>query len=117
MKEMSLATLIAIFEEMLGIWLWIGLAGIALAVLLFLATLLRERTLHPRRLVVAEFGAVAGGVLAILIVQQVTNSGFRDIGGPIDWVLGVAIFAVGALATLLGAYGLVGILGRRAARD
>jgi len=114
LQEMSLATLLAIFEEMLGAWLWVGLAAMALAVILFLLALLREGALRPRRLVWTEFAAVGGGVLAVLIMQHVTNSGFADIGGPIDWVLGAVIFAVGALATLVGAYGVSGLLARRA---
>jgi hypothetical protein len=55
-----------------------------------------------------------GGIAAILVMQRVTHSGFADIGGPIDWVLGIAIFAGGAMATLIAAYALLGLMRRLA---
>jgi hypothetical protein len=51
-------------------------------------------------------------VAALLVMQAVTHSGFDDIGGPIDWVLGLAIFALGALVTLVAAYALLGLARR-----
>lgn len=114
MKELDPLVFLAVFEEMLGPWLWVGLAAGALALLGFLVVVLRDRGLEPRRLLWSELAALAGGVAALLAMQRVTHSGFADIGGPVDWVLGIAIFAAGALATLVAAYALLGLLRRPA---
>ncbi|WP_237213175.1 DUF5368 domain-containing protein [Falsiroseomonas oryziterrae] len=113
MKELELWVFVAVFEEMLGLGLWVTVGAGALALLAFVYVLLRDRGIHPRRLVWSEVAAVFGGATAVLVMQQVTHSGFRDIGGPIDWVLGLAIFAGGAAATLVAVYALLGLIGRR----
>lgn len=115
MKELDLWVFVAVFEEMLGPWLWVALGGTAIALVAFAYVLLRDRGLHPRRLVWSELAAVVGGAAAVLIMQAVTHSGFSDIGGPIDWVLGIAIFAAGAVATLIASYAALGLFGRRLA--
>jgi hypothetical protein len=112
MKELELSVFLAVFEEMLGPWLWIGLAAAAVALIAFVAVLLRDGGIRPRRLVWSEVVAAIGGVAAVLVMQAVTHSGFDDIGGPIDWVLGIAIFAAGALMTLVASYAVLGLARR-----
>lgn len=112
MKELDLAVFLAVFEEMLGAWLWVGLAAAAAATIACIVVLVRDKGIRPRRLVWSEVVAVLGGVAAVLIMQAVTHSGFRDIGGPIDWVLGIAIFAAGAVGTLIATYALLGLTRR-----
>ncbi len=112
MKELDPLVFLAVFEEMLGAWLWVGLAGAAVALAAFLYVLLRDRGFRPRRLVWSEVVAVFGGVAAVLIMQRVTHSGFSDIGGPIDWVLGIAIFATGAVLALVASYAALGLARR-----
>lgn len=114
MKELDVGTFVAVFQEMLGPWLWVILALAVVATLLLAVVLLRDRGVVPRRLVWAEVAGLGGGVAAVLVMQAVTHSGFRDIGGPIDWVLVALIFAAGAVGATIGAYGLMG-LARRAA--
>jgi 4-amino-4-deoxy-L-arabinose transferase-like glycosyltransferase len=114
MKELDLFVFLAVFEEMLGPWLWIGLGAAAIALVGLIVVLLRDSGIRPRRLVWSEVAALAGGVAAVLIMQQVTHSGFADIGGPIDWVLGIAIFAAGAAVTLVAAYAVLGLTRRGA---
>lgn len=115
MKQLDIATLLAVFQEMLGPWLWVGLAAAAVATLAFLFVLVRDRGLVAARLVWAEAAGVAGGAAAVLIMFAVTHSGFSDIGGPIDWVLVAVIFVAGAVGTIVGAYALLGLIaGRRA---
>jgi hypothetical protein len=112
MKELDLSVFLAVFEEMFGIWLWIGLGGVVVAIVALIVVLVRDHGIRPRRLVWAEVVAVAGGVAAVLIMQQVTHSGFRDIGGPIDWVVGIAIFGAGAVGTLVAVYAALGLTRR-----
>jgi drug/metabolite transporter (DMT)-like permease len=114
MKDLDIGTLVAVFQEMLGPWLWVLVALAALFTLAFAFVLLRDRGVISSRLVWSEVIGVAGGVAAVLIMQAVTNSGFRDIGGPIDWVLVALIFLAGAAGATIGAYALLGVL-RRAA--
>jgi hypothetical protein len=45
-----------------------------------------------------------GGVAAVLFMQWITNSGFRDIGGPVDLLLVVLIFVLGAIGAAILAY-------------
>jgi hypothetical protein len=112
MKELDPLVFLAVFEEMLGPWLWIGLTGAVLALGACLHVVVRERGLRPRRLVWSELAGLLGGVAAVLIMQRVTHSGFRDIGGPIDWVLGLAIFAAGAVLALVASYAALGLARR-----
>jgi hypothetical protein len=117
MKDLDIGTFVAVFQEMLGPWLWVGLAAAALATLAFAYVIVRDRGLVPARLVWSEVVAIAGGVAAVLIMQAVTHSGFADIGGPIDWVLVALIFAAGAVGTMVGVYALLGLVaGKRAWR-
>jgi hypothetical protein len=85
-----------------------------IATLAFLWVLVRDRGIVSGRLIWSEVLGIAGGVAAVLVMHAVTNSGFRDIGGPIDWVLTALIFLAGAVGTVVGAYALMGLL-RRAA--
>jgi hypothetical protein len=119
MKELDLWVFVAVFEEMLGPWLWVAAGAGVLALVGFGYVVLRDRGLHPRRLLWSEVAAVFGGVAAVLVMQAVTHSGFADIGGPIDWVLGIAIFAAGAAGSLIASYALLGLsgpFGRRVAQ-
>lgn len=111
MKELDPAVVLAVFHEMLGTWLWVVMALAVVATLAFLVVLVRERGLSPRRLVWSELAGLAGGVAAVLIMQAVTNSGFADLGGPIDWLLVVGIFVAGAIGAIVGVYALLGLAG------
>ena len=110
MKDLDLGTLLAVFQEMLGWTLWPIIALATLASLAFLGVVLRDRSLLSRRLVWAESCGLGGGIAAVLIMQAVTDSGFAYLGGPIDWLVGVGVFVVGAIGAALGFYALFGLL-------
>lgn len=114
MNTLDLLVFLAVFEEMLGPWLWLGIVAACVALIAFLLVLRREGGLRARRLVLAQIVSVLGGVAAILVMQHVTSSGFRDIGGPIDWVLGVTIFAVGGVVSFIATYAALGLTRRLA---
>ncbi len=114
MKDLDFATLLAVFQEMLGPVLWELVAAAAAATLLFAWVLVRDRGLRARRLVWAELAGLAGGIAAVLFMLGVTQSRLADIGGPIDWVLVAAIFLVGGIGTIVAAYGIIGALRRLA---
>lgn len=110
MKELDPMVFLAVFQEMLGAWLWIGLLLGALAAVACVALLLRERRIVSRRLVLSELLGLLGGGLALVIMARVSSSGFTDAGGPADWFLIAAVYGAGLAATVVLTYTLMGWL-------
>ncbi|HDR29330.1 DUF5368 domain-containing protein [Rhodovulum sp.] len=97
MKELTFETLIAVFEEMYGRWLfWTLVLVAAIITLAFIFVLIRDRSIEGRYLARAELTAPIGAIAAILFVQYITSSGFADIGGAIDVVVVLTIGIAGA---------------------
>lgn len=114
MKELTLSTLLAVFEEMFGRALFWGLVAAALLVtVLFVLVLVREHRLESRRFLRAELTAPLGGIAAVAFVFWITNSGPANIGGPIDWVVLAAIALAGGGGLVMASYVLLGLLPRR----
>lgn len=112
MKEFDPMMFVAVFQEMLGAWLWIMLGVAVLGTLAFVMLLARERTLVSRRLVQSEVVGLFGGVLALVIMAKVSSSGFTDAGGPADWFLIAAVYGVGLVSSTVLVYTLLGWLAR-----
>jgi Na+-transporting NADH:ubiquinone oxidoreductase subunit NqrB len=110
MKDLDLATLVAVLQELLGWTLWAILAASVLATLAFLYVLVRDRGIVAARLVGAELVGVLGGIGAVAAMFLVTSSSPADMGGPVDWLLAVGIFVVGLVGTAIGAYALMGLV-------
>ena len=98
--------------------IWWGSVCIALAaVVAFVALVMREKGIVSRRLVRAELLGLIGGVVALVIMARVSSSGFTDAGGPADWFLIALVYGVGAVATVILAYAVMGWMRpRQAAR-
>lgn len=100
MKELTFETLIAVFEEIFGRGLFWAMVVAALVVTsAYLYVLIRDRAMSMRKFLWAQLSMPFGAIAAVLFVQGVTSSHFRDIGGPVDVIvlLGVAVMgAVGA---------------------
>ncbi|MFZ3125061.1 MAG: DUF5368 domain-containing protein [Acidovorax sp.] len=111
MKELDPRILLAVFQEMLGVWLWPLVAVAVLGTLAFVLLLVRDRGLRARRLVGAQVLALPGGALALWIMASVSSSGFADAAGPADWILIALVFVLGAVGTTIVAYTLAGWLG------
>lgn len=104
MEEFSLMTMIAVFEEMFGRWLWWALvAAAAIITLSWIYVLIRDRAVSWRKFLLAQLSMPVGAVLAVWFVLWVTNSGLRDMGGPIDAIvlLGVAVLGAVGLSILV----------------
>lgn len=111
MKDLDVAVFIAVFQEMLGdVLLWLLVAAAILVTLAFAVVLMRERRISTRRLVWSELVGLAGGCAAVLFMQAITHSGFSDLGGPIDWLLVLLIFGLGAGGASLFGYAAFGTL-------
>lgn len=100
MKQFTLETLIAVFEEIFGPGLfWAMVVAAVVITAAYLYVLIRDRAMSMRKFLWAQVSMPFGAVAAVLFVQAMTHSHFRDIGGPIDVIvlLGVAVMgAVGA---------------------
>ncbi len=104
MEEFSLSTMIAVFEEMFGAWLFWAMVAVAVAITLaWIYVLVRDRALSFRKYLVAQLSMPFGAVAAVWFVMWITNSTLADIGGPIDWIvlLGVAVLGAIGLAILV----------------
>ncbi|SIS77429.1 DUF5368 domain-containing protein [Phaeovulum vinaykumarii] len=112
MKELTLATLIAVFEEIYGrglFWSLVVISGIITVA--FVAVLIRDRGIASRWLVRAEITAPLGAVAAVWFVLWFTNSHLADIGGPIDWIVIAWIALAGGGGLTLLSYTAQAILG------
>ncbi len=105
MKDLTLSTLIAVFEEMFGRALFWGLAAAALVVTaLYLYVLVRDRAVSMRKFLWAQLSMPPGAIAAVLFVQGITHSGFADIGGPIDVIVLLAVAVAGAVGMAILVY-------------
>lgn len=105
MKDLTLETLIAVFEEMFGRGLfWALVAAAVLVTALYLYVLIRDRAMSMRKFLWAQLSMPVGAVAAVMFVFAITNSGLRDIGGPIDVIVLLGIAALGAVGMAILVY-------------
>lgn len=105
MQDLTLSTLIAVFEEIFGRALfWAMIAFAVMVTLAYLYVLIRDRSVNWRKFLLAQLSMPFGAVGAVLFVQSVTNSGFGDIGGPIDLMVLLAIAFGGAIGIAILVY-------------
>jgi uncharacterized membrane protein AbrB (regulator of aidB expression) len=116
MKELDPWVFVAVFQEMLGFWLWIYLIVAVVGTVAFVSLLVRERTVVSRRLVQSELMGLLGGVVALVIMARVSSSGFTDAGGPADWFLIALVYGVGFVVTTVLLYTLMGWMRLRPAQ-
>ena len=105
MQELTFGMLIAVFEEMFGQTLfWFLVAAAAVLLVAFIWLVMRDRAGFSIRFLRAELSAPIGALAAILFVHFITNSGFTDIGGPIDVIVLIGIGFGGAVASTILVY-------------
>jgi hypothetical protein len=113
MKELTLATMIAVFEEMFGRALfWALVAAAILVTLAYLYVLVRDRAVSWRKFLLAQLAMPVGAVAAVAFVLRITESRLADIGGPIDVIVLLGIALVGALGIAILVYTLQSLLRR-----
>jgi uncharacterized membrane protein YhaH (DUF805 family) len=104
MKELTLETLLAVFEEIFGRGLfWAMVLAALLVTAAYLYVLIRDRSMSMRKFLMAQLAMPFGAIAAVLFVQAMTSSHFRDIGGPVDVIvlLGVAVMGAVGIAILV----------------
>jgi len=63
-----------------------------------------------KKFLFAPLSMPLSAVAAVVFVQTITRSGFRDIGGPIDVIVLFAVAAVGAIGTAILVYTIQSLL-------
>ena len=104
MKDLTLQTLFAVWEEMFGKGLfWSMVAVAAVVTLAYLFVLVRDRSVSWRKFLLAQLAMPVGAVAAVVFVFWITKSGMKDIGGAIDLIvlLGIAVAGAVGLAILV----------------
>ncbi len=105
MKELTFETLFAVFQEIFGRGLfWAMVVAAAAITAAYIYVLIRDRHLSMRKFLFAQLSMPFGAVAAVLLVQAMTSSSFRDLGGPIDWIVLLAVAAVGAIGAAILVY-------------
>jgi hypothetical protein len=113
MKELTLETMLAVFEDMFGFWLFWALVAAAVAITAaYLYVLIRDRHVGWRKFLIAQVFMPVGAVLAIIFVMWVTHSHLRDIGGPIDVIIFLGIAGLGGVGIAILVYTLQSLLFR-----
>ena len=105
MEDLTFLTLIAVFEEVFGRGLfWTMVIFAVLVTVAYLYVLIRDRSVNWRKFLLAQLSMPIGAVAAVVFVQAITESGFEDIGGPIDVMVLLAIAVGGAVGIAILVY-------------
>jgi len=66
--------------------------------------LLKDRGLHARRLIWSQVVGLLGGILALILMVQVSSSGYLRVGGPADWFLIALVYGAGFVVSTIIVY-------------
>lgn len=114
MQELTLQTMIAVLEEIFGRGVfWTMVIAAAVITLAYFYVLFRDRAISARKFLWAQVSMPLGGIAAVLFVLGMTNSGFRDIGGPIDVIVLFGVAVLGAIGCAILVYTVQSLLQRR----
>jgi uncharacterized membrane protein YhaH (DUF805 family) len=118
MEEFKISTFLAVFEEMFGMGLfWAMVAVAALITVAYLYVLIRDRSMSMRKFLLAQLSMPFGGVAAVAFVLAVTKSKLSDIGGPIDLIVLLGVFAAGAVGFAILVYVVQSLVRGSAAKN
>ena len=113
MKDLTFGTIIAVFEEIFGRWLFWGMVAAAVVVTLaYLYVLIRDRRISWRKFLLAQLSMPVGAALAVWFVMAVTHSRLTDLGGPVDVIVFLAIATGGAVGAAILVYTVQSLLAR-----
>lgn len=91
---------------------WLLVIGALVVTAAYLFVLVRDRSLSLRKFFWAQVSMPLGAVAAVLFTQAVTNSHFRDIGGPIDVIVLLGVAGLGAVGMAIMVYTVQSLLRR-----
>ena len=105
MQDLTPETLIAVLEEIFGRGLFWGLVAAAVLVTVaYVYVLVRDRTISWRKFLLAQLAMPFGAIAAVWFVLFMTDSQLRDMGGPVDVIVLLAIAVVGAAGPAILVY-------------
>lgn len=105
MKDMTLSTILAVFEEIFGrglFWAMVVVAG--LVTLAYVFVLVRDREVSWRKFLWAQLSMPFGAVAAVWFLMVMTHSHLSDMGGPVDLIVLLGVAAVGAVGAAVLVY-------------
>ena len=112
MKDMTLPTLIAVFEEIFGRWVfWTMVAVAAIVTLAYLYVLVRDRAVSWKKFLLAQLSIPVGAVAAVWFLMVMTHSHLSDMGGPIDVIVLLGVAAAGAIGMAILVYTIEALAG------
>ncbi|MFV9474255.1 DUF5368 domain-containing protein [Advenella sp. RU8] len=98
MQELTVETLIAVFEQMFGpVLFWVLVAAVIVITVAYVYVLIRDRSISMHKFLWAQVSMPIGAILAIWFVFASTDSRLADIGGPVDIIMLLAIGFFGAV--------------------
>lgn len=105
MKDLTFETLIAVFQEIFGAWLFWAMVLAALVVTAgYIYVLIRDRSMSMRKFLLAQLSMPFAGAAAVAFVLRTTDSHLSDMGGPIDAIVMLGIFVAGAVGGAILVY-------------
>lgn len=105
MKDLTLGTMIAVFEEIFGRGLfWAMLLAAVLVTAGYVYVLVRDHRVSWRKFLWAQVAMPFGAVAAVWFVLAVTSSRIADLGGPVDVILFLGVAAGGAIGAAILVY-------------
>ncbi|MHC0054756.1 DUF5368 domain-containing protein [Actibacterium sp. D379-3] len=111
MKDLTFQTLIAVFEEIFGFWLFWGMVAAAVIITLaYFYVLIRDRSMSMRKFFLAQLSMPIGAVAAVWFVMVMTHSHISDIGGPIDVIVFLGVAVLGAIGCAILVYTLQSLM-------
>lgn len=113
MKDLDPAVFIAVLQEILGLFFRPLVAFVVIVAAAFLYVRVRDRGVVSARFLWSEVVGLLGGVVAIWFTFFITSSNLADIGGPIDWVLLIVLFVLGAIGGTIATYVVLGLVSGR----
>lgn len=107
MKELTLETLFAVFEEIFGKGLFWGMViAAAVVTLAYIYVLIRDHSMSMKKFLMAQLSMPFGAVFAVWFVMFMTNSSLSDIGAPIDLIVLLGVAGMGAVGAAILVYTL-----------
>ena len=114
MKQLTLETLLAVFEEIFGRGLfWAMVITAVVVTLAYFYVLIRDRSVSWKKFLLAQLSMPFGAVAAVAFVLAMTHSHVSDIGGPIDVIVFLGVAAMGAVGAAILVYTLESLLGSK----
>ncbi|WP_420566751.1 DUF5368 domain-containing protein [Thalassovita sp.] len=118
MKDMTLSTILAVFEEIFGrglFWAMVVIAG--LVTLTYLYVLIRDHSISWRKFLLAQLAMPIGAIAAVWFVLAMTSSRLSDLGGPVDLIVILGIAVAGAIGIAILVYTAQSLLLRHGSED